>query len=180
MGHSPPMLHPIRLLLHQWGRFISNSFGSPNDSCYHPQFRNDGFSWKSALPSWSWIVSRNISFSFSWEVSEGEELRISADLHSGGDKSNDLVVLEYEEIRQQMKFGTTCMIFNGNAKSISVRFSVGLLRALWGRGIVYGPGLIETWKPLVVSCSECACECGPKFVVWCTSSWYDDDWLHLI
>ena len=27
-----------------------------------------------------------------------------ADLHGGGDKSDELVVLEYEEIKQQVKF----------------------------------------------------------------------------
>jgi hypothetical protein len=39
--------------------------------------------------------------------SEGEALQVLADLHGGGDKSNELVVLEYEEIRQQVKFSTT-------------------------------------------------------------------------
>jgi len=29
---------------------------------------------------------------------------VLADLHGGGDRSNELVVLEYEEIKQQVKF----------------------------------------------------------------------------
>ena len=61
----------------------------------------------------------NISFSFSREVlkyftfSENEALQVLADLHGEGDKSNELVVLEYEQIRQQVKFSTTDKIFNG-------------------------------------------------------------------
>ena len=39
--------------------------------------------------------------------SEDEALQVLADLHGGGDKSNELVVLEYEEIRQQVKFSNT-------------------------------------------------------------------------
>lgn len=49
-----------------------------------------------------------------------------ADLHGGGDKSNEEVVLEYEEIKQQVTIGTTINIFN--FKPILFRFSVGLLR----------------------------------------------------
>ena len=35
-------------------------------------------------------------------ISEDEALQVLADLHGGGDKSNELVVLEYEEIKQQV------------------------------------------------------------------------------
>lgn len=35
--------------------------------------------------------------------SEGEALQVLADLHGGGDKKNELVVLEYEQIRQQVR-----------------------------------------------------------------------------
>jgi len=38
---------------------------------------------------------------------EGEALRVLADLHGGGDKSNEDVVLEYEEIKQQVYFERT-------------------------------------------------------------------------
>ena len=112
MGHSPSILHPIWLLLHQRGRFISNSLGSPNDSCYHPQSRNDVFSRKSTLSSRSWIVSLIYLFIFArdstrFTFSEGEALQVLADLHGGGDKSNELVVLEHEEIRQQVRFSAT-------------------------------------------------------------------------
>lgn len=33
---------------------------------------------------------------------EEEALQVLADLHGGGDKNNELVVLEYEEIKQQV------------------------------------------------------------------------------
>lgn len=33
---------------------------------------------------------------------EDEALQVLADLHGGGDKTNELVVFEYEEIRQQV------------------------------------------------------------------------------
>ena len=49
-----------------------------------------------------------------YTFSEGEALQVLADLHGGGDKLNELVVLEYEEIRQQVKFSTIVKIFNGN------------------------------------------------------------------
>lgn len=39
--------------------------------------------------------------------SEDEALQVLADLYGGGDKLNELVVLEYEEIRQQVKFSAT-------------------------------------------------------------------------
>jgi len=38
---------------------------------------------------------------------EDEALQVLADLHGGGDTSNDLVVLEYEEIKQQVYFERT-------------------------------------------------------------------------
>ena len=37
-------------------------------------------------------------------LSEEEALQVLADLHGEGDKTNDLVVLEYEEIKQQVIF----------------------------------------------------------------------------
>ena len=173
MGHSPPILRPIRLLLHRRGRFISNSLGSPNDSCYHPQSRNDGHSWESTLSFRSWIVSPVYPFVFAevWKYltfSEGEALQVLADLHSRGDKSNELVVLEYEGIRQQVRLPrfsvvTQCILFR-----LSGRFILSALRA---RNRIWTYWSLET---LVVSCSECACKCGPNFAVWtwwCTSSW---------
>ena len=39
--------------------------------------------------------------------SNEEALEILADLHGGGDKSNDLVQLEYAEIQQQVHFEKT-------------------------------------------------------------------------
>ena len=77
----------------------------------------------------------NISFRFckryeKKNFSEAEALQVLADLHGGGDKSNELVVLEYEQIRQQVRFSTTDKIFNGNTKLIPIRFLlIGLLRA---------------------------------------------------
>lgn len=38
---------------------------------------------------------------------EDEALQVLADLHGGGDKTNELVVLEYEEIKQQVYFERT-------------------------------------------------------------------------
>lgn len=35
--------------------------------------------------------------------SEDEALQVLADLHGGGDKTHELVVLEYEEIKQQVR-----------------------------------------------------------------------------
>ena len=40
-------------------------------------------------------------------ISNEEALEILADLHGGGDKSNDLVQLEYAEIQQQVHFEKT-------------------------------------------------------------------------
>ena len=37
--------------------------------------------------------------------SESEALRVLADLHGGGDRTNEQVVLEYEEIKQQVIIG---------------------------------------------------------------------------
>jgi hypothetical protein len=44
------------------------------------------------------FLTRYLDFAFS----EGEALRVLADLHGGGDRSNEEVVLEYEEIKQQV------------------------------------------------------------------------------
>ena len=77
----------------------------------------------------------NISFRFckryeKKKFSEAEALQVLADLHGGGDKSNELVVLEYEQIKQQVRFSTTDKIFNCNTKLIPIRFLlIGLLRA---------------------------------------------------
>jgi hypothetical protein len=52
-----------------------------------------------------------------FSFSEGEALQVLADFHGhgGGDKSNELVILQYEEIvRQQVKFSTTDKTFGGN------------------------------------------------------------------
>ena len=68
-------------------------------------------------------------FVLDFAFSEGEALRVLADLHGGGDKSNEDIVLEYEEIKQQVTIGTNSKIFNYKIKHISFRFSVGLLRA---------------------------------------------------
>ena len=66
-------------------------------------------------------MSRDISFSFFvrgfflkiiFTFSENEALQVLADLHSGGNKSNELVVLEYEDIRQQVNFSATDKIFS--------------------------------------------------------------------
>lgn len=137
MGYSPPILRSIRLFIHRRARFIPNSLGPPNDSCYHPQSRNDGFPRKSTLPTRSWIVSHTYlcvlrplqSLTLIFAFSEGEALRVLADLHGGGDRSNEDVLLEYEEIKQQVTIGTTSKIFNCKIKLISFPFSVGLLRA---------------------------------------------------
>ena len=95
--------------------------------------------------------------------SEGELLRVLADLH-GGDRTHEEVVLEYEEIKQQVTICTTCNL------SPFCRFTSSALKernstwTYWNR------------ETLVASCSGCACKCGPNFVVWtswCTSSWSD-------
>ena len=65
-----------------------------------------------------------------------------ADLHGGGDRTNDEVVLEYEEIKQQVTICAGCKIFN--CKMLPISF-LGLLRAHSRREILYG--LIETGKP---------------------------------
>ena len=36
-------------------------------------------------------------------------LQVLADLHGGGDKTNELVVLEYEEIKQQVNYFLLCL-----------------------------------------------------------------------
>ena len=84
-------------------------------------------------------------FELDFASSEGEALRVLADLHGGGDRSNEEVVLEYEEIKQQVTIGTTSKILNFKIKPISFLFSVGLLRAHSRREILHG--LIETGKP---------------------------------
>ena len=88
------------------------------------------------LSSQSWIVSPIYLFIFvrdstRFTFSEGEALLVLADLHGGGDKSIKLVVLEYEEIRQQVKFSTTNKIFNCNIipNPFFFWFLVGLLQA---------------------------------------------------
>jgi hypothetical protein len=40
-------------------------------------------------------------------LSENESLQVLADLHGGGDTKNELIVLEYEEIKQQVYFEYT-------------------------------------------------------------------------
>ena len=77
--------------------------------------------------------------------SEGETLRVLADLH-GGDRTNEEVVLEYEEIKQQVPICTTCKNFNYKIKPIFISVFCRFLRALSRRKILYG--LIETGKPL--------------------------------
>ena len=77
--------------------------------------------------------------------SEGELLRVLADLH-GGDRTHEEVVLEYEEIKQQVTICTTCKIFNYKIEPIFFLLSVGLLRAHSRSEILHG--LIETGKPL--------------------------------
>ena len=67
-----------------------------------------------------------------------------ADLHGGGDRSNELVVLEYEEIKQQVKFDLIEWV-SMNKVNHSIPAPVGLLRAQRRSKIVYG--LIEAGKP---------------------------------
>ena len=61
-------------------------------------------------------------FDLDFAFSEGEALRVLADLHGGGDKSNEEVVLEYEEIKQQVTLGTTGKIFDFTVKPNSFYF----------------------------------------------------------
>ena len=49
-------------------------------------------------------------FDLDFTLSEGEALRVLADLHGGGDRSNEEVLLEYEEIKQQVTIGITSKI----------------------------------------------------------------------
>ena len=74
----------------------------------------------------------DISFRFFCEryeniftFSEAEALQVLADLYGGGDKSNELVVFEHEEMKRQVRFSTTDEIFS----AFPIRFLVGLLRA---------------------------------------------------
>jgi hypothetical protein len=66
-------------------------------SRFHPQFRNDGFSQKvrvifSIVDSESGISFHLCEIFKNFTSSEGKALQVLADLHGGGDKSNELVV----------------------------------------------------------------------------------------
>lgn len=54
---------------------------------------------------------------------ESEALEILADLHGGGDQQNELVVLEFEEIKHQVYFEKT-----EGAKSFTDLLKPGVLR----------------------------------------------------
>ena len=56
-------------------------------------------------------------------VSEDEALEILADLHGGGNKNDELVRLEFEEIKQQVQFER-----EEGAKSYADLFKPGVLR----------------------------------------------------
>ena len=60
-------------------------------------------------------------FDLDFSFSEGEALRVLADLHGGGDRTNEEVLLEYEEIRQQVTIGTTRKVFNCEINPLSFR-----------------------------------------------------------
>ena len=115
-------------------------------------------------------------FSFSREVwkcftfSESEALQVLADLHGEGDKSNELVVLEYEGIRQQVRFSTTGKIFDGNTTHFISVFGRFTLSALKVRNHIWTYWSLAT---LVVSCSEWACKCGLNFAAW---TWWCTSW----
>jgi hypothetical protein len=63
------------------------------------------------------MLSFSSELSLNFAFSEDEALQVLADLHGGGDKSNELVVLEHEEIRQQV-YGTISKVFNGNIEPV--------------------------------------------------------------
>jgi hypothetical protein len=68
---------------------------------------------------------------------EAEALEILADLHGNGDQTNDLVVLEYEEIKHQVYFERT-----EGAKSYMDLFKPGIFRR-----VVLGCSL-QMWSQL--------------------------------
>lgn len=84
---------------------------SSDDSRYSSQCRHD------ILPGISSVASRSRSVSLyrisiciahkliEWPHYSGDEaLQVLADLHGGGDLKNELVVLEFEEIKEQVRF----------------------------------------------------------------------------
>ena len=68
---------------------------------------------------------------------EGEALRVLADLHGGGDRTNEW--FNTMKSKRQVAICITCKFFN-----YSFLFSVGFLRARSKREILYG--LVETGK----------------------------------
>ena len=115
-----PILHPIRLLRHQWEALIILSLGlffSPNKSSL--SFRL----WTVSLISFSLLRER---FLKRFYLSEGEALQELADLHGEGDKSNELLILEYEEMRQQANFCITdkIQVFNGTSCTNPIPFRI--------------------------------------------------------
>ena len=88
------------------------------------------------MDSESHISSRSqtfIKFDLDFAFSEGEALRVLADLHGGGDKSNEAVVLEYEEIKQQVTIGTNSKIFNCKIKQKSARRGCGQVEGFYSK-----------------------------------------------
>ncbi|PPQ93595.1 hypothetical protein CVT25_005475 [Psilocybe cyanescens] len=74
---------------------------------------------------------------------EEEALQVLADLHGGGDTRNELVVLEYEEIRQQVYFertegakSYTDLLKGGNPRRVMLGMSLQMWSQLCGMNIM--------------------------------------------
>lgn len=74
---------------------------------------------------------------------EDEALQVLADLHGGGDKKNEMVVFEYEEIRQQVYFERTegarsyiDLFKNGNPRRVLLGCSLQMWSQLTGMNVM--------------------------------------------
>jgi sugar porter (SP) family MFS transporter len=74
---------------------------------------------------------------------EDDALQVLADLHGGGDPKNELVVLEYEEIKQQVYFERTegaksylDLLKNGNPRRVMLGMSLQMWSQLCGMNIM--------------------------------------------
>ena len=75
--------------------------------------------------------------------SEDESLQVLADLHGEGDKTNPLVALEYEEIKQQVYFERTegaksylDLLKPGNPRRVLLGMSLQMWSQLCGMNIM--------------------------------------------
>jgi len=100
---------------------------------------------------------------------EDEALQVLADLHGGGDKANELVVLEYEEIKQQVYFERTegaksylDLLKPGNPRRVMLGCSIQMWSQLTGMNvmmyyIIYvfqGAGLTGRRGNLIADCVQ--------------------------